>query len=198
MRRKLGGCWRCYNSTGNEFVWRAFPKGARSWPATCHCERSEAIYPESAHVTRGRLLRCARNDRSPASGFRSKHSGQRSRQKRGTEPHRRCVPITQNHLCANIQPSESGARNLYRCAPRRSPLRRCTGGGGSMRTGVRAIGWSIGAAALLALAGCDLGPDYHRPALDIPPAYRASAATAATAWPSADWWRGFARPTSTP
>ena len=63
-----------------------------------------------------------------------------------------------------------------------------------MRTGVRAIGWSIGAAALLALAGCDLGPDYHRPALDIPPAYRASAATAATAWPSADWWRGFRSP----
>ena len=29
----------------------------------CHCERSEAICPESTHVTRGRLLRCARNDR---------------------------------------------------------------------------------------------------------------------------------------
>ena len=63
-----------------------------------------------------------------------------------------------------------------------------------MRTRVRAIGWSIGAAALLGLAGCDLGPDYHRPALDIPPAYRASAATAATAWPSADWWLGFRSP----
>ena len=48
--------------------------------------------------------------------------------------------------------------------------------------------------ALLALAGCDLGPDYHRPALEIPPAYRASAATAETAWPSADWWRGFGSP----
>jgi NodT family efflux transporter outer membrane factor (OMF) lipoprotein len=54
-----------------------------------------------------------------------------------------------------------------------------------------ACGAAAGAIALLALAGCDLGPDYHRPELEIPPAYRASAATAATAWPSEDWWRGF-------
>ncbi|HUB48598.1 MAG TPA: efflux transporter outer membrane subunit [Acetobacteraceae bacterium] len=60
--------------------------------------------------------------------------------------------------------------------------------------GQRAVGLGIGAAALLVLAGCDLGPDYHRPALEIPPAYRASAATAAAAWPSADWWRGFSSP----
>jgi len=60
--------------------------------------------------------------------------------------------------------------------------------------GQRAVGLSIGAAALLMLGSCDLGPDYHRPALEIPPAYRASTATAATAWPSADWWRGFGSP----
>lgn len=58
----------------------------------------------------------------------------------------------------------------------------------------RAVGLGIGAAALLVLAGCDLGPDYHRPSLEIPPAYRASAATAAAAWPSPDWWRGFGSP----
>jgi NodT family efflux transporter outer membrane factor (OMF) lipoprotein len=52
----------------------------------------------------------------------------------------------------------------------------------------------VGAAALLAVAGCDLGPDYQRPALDIPAAYRASAVTQAAAWPSADWWRGFGSP----
>lgn len=57
-----------------------------------------------------------------------------------------------------------------------------------------AVGLGVGATALLALAGCDLGPDYHRPALEIPPAYRASAATAEAAWPSADWWRGFGLP----
>jgi NodT family efflux transporter outer membrane factor (OMF) lipoprotein len=56
------------------------------------------------------------------------------------------------------------------------------------------VGFSVGAVALLALAGCDLGPDYRRPALEIPPAYRASAATAETAWPAADWWRGFGSP----
>jgi NodT family efflux transporter outer membrane factor (OMF) lipoprotein len=55
----------------------------------------------------------------------------------------------------------------------------------------RAGALALGVAALLAIAGCDLGPDYHRPALDIPPAYRASAATQAAAWPAADWWSSF-------
>ena len=48
--------------------------------------------------------------------------------------------------------------------------------------------------AVLMLAGCDLGPDYHRPSLDIPEAYRATPQSAAAAWPSADWWRGFNSP----
>jgi len=47
------------------------------------------------------------------------------------------------------------------------------------------------AAGALLLAGCDLGPDYRRPPLDVPPAYRATREGAAAAWPSADWWRGF-------
>jgi len=49
------------------------------------------------------------------------------------------------------------------------------------------------AAALLAaaVAGCAVGPDYRPPALDIPAAYRATPASAATAWPATDWWRGF-------
>ena len=41
------------------------------------------------------------------------------------------------------------------------------------------------------LAGCDLGPDYRRPALDIPPAFQASSANAAAAWPGPEWWRAF-------
>nr|WP_294506082.1 efflux transporter outer membrane subunit [uncultured Rhodopila sp.] len=49
-------------------------------------------------------------------------------------------------------------------------------------------------AAVLMVSGCDLGPDYHRPALDIPEAYRATPQSAAAAWPSADWWRGFNSP----
>jgi NodT family efflux transporter outer membrane factor (OMF) lipoprotein len=47
---------------------------------------------------------------------------------------------------------------------------------------------------MLALAGCSLGPAYAPPALEIPAAYRATAASAATAWPGADWWRGFNSP----
>ncbi|HEX2939995.1 MAG TPA: efflux transporter outer membrane subunit [Rhodopila sp.] len=58
----------------------------------------------------------------------------------------------------------------------------------------------------LLLAGCDLGPDYHRPSLDIPAAYRATparadtkagaatGANAAAAWPLANWWAGFHSP----
>jgi NodT family efflux transporter outer membrane factor (OMF) lipoprotein len=46
-------------------------------------------------------------------------------------------------------------------------------------------------AAALMLAGCDLGPQYHRPSLDVPAAYRATPQSATAAWPAADWWRGF-------
>ena len=41
------------------------------------------------------------------------------------------------------------------------------------------------------LSGCDVGPNYARPALDVPAAYRATPETAAASWPSTDWWRGF-------
>jgi multidrug efflux system outer membrane protein len=50
---------------------------------------------------------------------------------------------------------------------------------------------SIALAAVSLLAACDIGHDYNRPSLDIPPAYRATPETAASAWPSTDWWRGF-------
>ena len=33
-----------------------------------------------------------------------------------------------------------------------------------------------------------------KPDLDIPAAYRATAATATAAWPAADWWTGFGSP----
>ncbi|MBV9734786.1 MAG: efflux transporter outer membrane subunit [Acidisphaera sp.] len=47
-----------------------------------------------------------------------------------------------------------------------------------------------GACAAL-LAGCNLGPHYARPRLEIPAAFRATPATAAAAWPAPDWWRAF-------
>ncbi|HWF76616.1 MAG TPA: efflux transporter outer membrane subunit [Caulobacteraceae bacterium] len=53
---------------------------------------------------------------------------------------------------------------------------------------------SLGFALLGPLAGCDLGPDYARPGAEMPVAWRASATTAAQAWPSPDWWRGFRSP----
>lgn len=59
-----------------------------------------------------------------------------------------------------------------------------------MQLGSRCLPFAM-AFAVSALVGCDLGPDYQRPALDLPPAYRATPQSAAAAWPGIDWWRGF-------
>jgi multidrug efflux system outer membrane protein len=47
---------------------------------------------------------------------------------------------------------------------------------------------------VLALAACSLGPHYRRPEIPPPPAWRADEVSGQTAWPSADWWRGFSSP----
>lgn len=44
-------------------------------------------------------------------------------------------------------------------------------------------------AAAVLPAGCDLGPDYKRPAIAVPTQWREMKSGAA--WPAADWWRGF-------
>ena len=49
-------------------------------------------------------------------------------------------------------------------------------------------------AAALLLTGCSLGPRYERPQLDLPASFRATADTAAAAWPAAEWWRNFHSP----
>ncbi len=49
-------------------------------------------------------------------------------------------------------------------------------------------------ALLLLLGACALGPAYQAPDLEIPVAWRATAETAAEAWPAEEWWRGFASP----
>ncbi len=49
-------------------------------------------------------------------------------------------------------------------------------------------------AAAVLLAGCSLGPDYERPRLDVPAAFRATADTAEAAWPAPEWWRNFKSP----
>jgi NodT family efflux transporter outer membrane factor (OMF) lipoprotein len=46
----------------------------------------------------------------------------------------------------------------------------------------------------LLLGGCDLGPDYQRPEVEMPVQFRATEATATEAWPTEDWWRGFNSP----
>jgi multidrug efflux system outer membrane protein len=48
--------------------------------------------------------------------------------------------------------------------------------------------------ATLALTGCDRARDQVATGLDIPAAYRASAAGATEAWPAEDWWTGFGSP----
>jgi NodT family efflux transporter outer membrane factor (OMF) lipoprotein len=49
-------------------------------------------------------------------------------------------------------------------------------------------------AASLLLAGCNLGPIYHRPALALPAAFRAPAPPAASVWPAPGWWQAFGSP----
>ncbi|MGE0222599.1 MAG: efflux transporter outer membrane subunit [Acetobacteraceae bacterium] len=49
-------------------------------------------------------------------------------------------------------------------------------------------------AALSGVAGCSLGPDWSRPDVEVPAAFRASTETADAAWPSDGWWRGFQSP----
>ena len=46
-------------------------------------------------------------------------------------------------------------------------------------------------ALLLAVSGCSVGPEYRAPALEVPAAFRATAASGVEAAPSGAWWRGF-------
>jgi outer membrane protein, multidrug efflux system len=45
--------------------------------------------------------------------------------------------------------------------------------------------------AVSALAGCNLGPYYHRPVVPPPPAWATPGDPTAPEWPAAEWWRGF-------
>jgi NodT family efflux transporter outer membrane factor (OMF) lipoprotein len=48
--------------------------------------------------------------------------------------------------------------------------------------------------AALSLAGCGVGPAYHRPRLDIPAAYTAAPPPPEIAAPATGWWRSFDAP----
>ncbi len=45
--------------------------------------------------------------------------------------------------------------------------------------------------AALLLAGCSLVPDYARPPVEMPQAWRDGTSGQDAIWPAADWWRGF-------
>jgi len=60
--------------------------------------------------------------------------------------------------------------------------------------GVRAPGLSLLAGGALALAGCSLGPRYHKPDIPPPEHWVTAADAAAPEWPASDWWRGFNSP----
>ncbi|NVN10107.1 efflux transporter outer membrane subunit [Nguyenibacter vanlangensis] len=47
--------------------------------------------------------------------------------------------------------------------------------------------------AVLVCGGCDLGPDYHRPAMQQPQAWQ-DAGVPAARWPEAAWWKAFGSP----
>ena len=48
--------------------------------------------------------------------------------------------------------------------------------------------------AAFALAGCGVGPVYHRPKLDVPAAFTSSAPAPAAVPPATGWWRSFGAP----
>lgn len=61
----------------------------------------------------------------------------------------------------------------------------------------------LGILPLLPLAGCDMGPDYHKPATAVPAAFTSPGATTgsgrpgegpAPLWPTSQWWEGFGSP----
>jgi multidrug efflux system outer membrane protein len=58
----------------------------------------------------------------------------------------------------------------------------------------RVVVWSVLGLAIQALVGCGREQDQVALSLDIPAAYRATAESAADAWPAEDWWTGFGSP----
>src|SRR5690606_12877437 len=58
--------------------------------------------------------------------------------------------------------------------------------GGNEGAGMKAV--SIGAVSALVLTGCALGPDYHRPELDLPADYGPAATDQSAPTIPPDWW----------
>jgi multidrug efflux system outer membrane protein len=54
--------------------------------------------------------------------------------------------------------------------------------------------WLAGTASALVLAGCAIGPDYKRPAVDVPPDWRWKLAEPKDHVPRGEWWTVFDDP----
>ena len=52
-------------------------------------------------------------------------------------------------------------------------------------------GACLASAALSLLAGCNLGPRYHRPDIPPPPSWVTASDANAPEWPGSEWWHGF-------
>jgi outer membrane protein, multidrug efflux system len=59
---------------------------------------------------------------------------------------------------------------------------------------IRSVGPFVLAACCAWLAGCTVGPDYHRPAVDTPSSFRFAAPNAEVVDTSLDWWKQFNDP----
>jgi len=64
---------------------------------------------------------------------------------------------------------------------------------GSSRRGpdLRVVRGRLAALGALALCACALGPQYQRPSIPAPVAWKNAPEGAQVAWPSSGWWRGF-------
>lgn len=59
---------------------------------------------------------------------------------------------------------------------------------------LRSLRLCVGVGTALLLCACSLGPAYRKPAIPAPVTWAHAPADARAAWPSADWWHGFASP----
>jgi NodT family efflux transporter outer membrane factor (OMF) lipoprotein len=49
----------------------------------------------------------------------------------------------------------------------------------------------LAVAATAGLVGCNLGPNFQRPDVEVPPHWREALGREEAAWPSVEWWHGF-------
>ena len=53
---------------------------------------------------------------------------------------------------------------------------------------------AVAVLALVALAGCNLGPDFQKPQAALPTAWDNASPALRAAWPASDWWHAFGSP----